>query len=454
MRKRFAAFALLLVSCSRFGAVYPPRPNPSMGPAVADPAPSRVVTHVAMTSAGLRAAIDDAVPRAGEGTFPLLGSDRRYTWDRGPLDVAFSQGRIVLTTRVHTTVALPLKQLEFPVDLRIEAEPVVSTEYTVKLQSIDVKVTSSDSRLAMADRVASVYEKIQTPITAQLRAFAYDLKPLLGEAYARVARPIDLPIGDAKGCALLRVLGVEAGPTILADGIEKDIAVVVAPSVTLPCPDTANDPVPLPTISNVASVQSGPFTVTIPIAARYEELTKAMTMAFTDGKLFFSTEYPKLYLEKPEIYESQGQLVLKLHLEGPVHKFGIDADLDGDLYLSGHPAVVDNELRIPDLEPTIETKNFLLSLKAMSDGDAIRDQARAALRLDIGERLSTIRQKLSSDLTFGGTSGCFKGDVDRIEVTGVHPHAAYLRVYVAVTARTRAMLPCPIETPAPAIETK
>lgn len=186
----------------------------------------------------------------------------------------------------------------------------------------------------------------------------------------------------------------------------------------------------------------GPFTVTIPIAARYDELTRAMTTAFTDGKLFFSAEYPQIYLEKPEIYESQGSIVLRLHLAGPVHKLGIDADLDGDLYLTGHPAVVDNELRVPDLEPTIETRSFLLSLKAMTDGDRIREQARAALRLDIGERLRDARAKLGDGLTFGTEKGCFRGDVDRVEVTGVHPHAAYLRVYVAVTARARATFPC------------
>src|SRR3954471_19450826 len=86
----------------------------------------------------------------------------------------------------------------------------------------------------------------------------------------------------------------------------------------------------------------------------------------------------------------------------------------------------------------------------MPYGANIRDQARAALRLDIGERLRTVRSKLGSDMTFGTAKGCFKGDVDRVEVTGVYPHAAYLRVYVAVTARTRAMLPCPFDpTPAP-----
>src|SRR5580693_8276786 len=86
-------------SCSRFGPVYPPRPVPSMGPAVADPEPARLVVHVAIGSSALRAALDDAVPRSGDGTFPFVGTDRRYTWERGQLDIGFSQGRVVLQTK-------------------------------------------------------------------------------------------------------------------------------------------------------------------------------------------------------------------------------------------------------------------------------------------------------------------------------------------------------------------
>lgn len=440
---RVVAFAALLVSCSRFGAVYPPRPAPSEGPALADPEPSRIVTHLTVTSAALRDALDQAAPASGDGTFPLLGSERRYTWQRGPFEVGFSQGRVVLQTQVQAVVALPLKNLELPLDLRIEAEPVVSAEYAVRLQSVDVRVTSSDARLAIADKIAGVYEKIRAPIADQLSAFSYDLRPLLAEAYGRIAEPMDLPMGDAHACARLKVLDVEAGPTVLADGIEKDIAIVVAPSITMPCADTPGDDAPaLPALSNVPSVSPGPFDVTVPMAARYDELTRAMTAAFTGGKLFFSAEYPRVYLEKPELYESEGQLVLKLHIAGPVRELGIDADLDGDLYLSGHPAVVDNELSVPDLEPTIETRNFLLSLKAMKDGDRIRDEARAALRLDIGERLRAVESKLGDQLTFGDDKACFRGVVDRVEVTGVYPHAAYLRVYARVTAQARASMPC------------
>src|SRR4029077_2225032 len=125
-------------------------------------------------------------------------------------------------------------------------------------------------------------------------------------------------------------------PTVLADGIEKDLAVVVAPSVTLPCAASAEAPL-LPPLANVAGLPTGPFTISVPVAARYEELQKAMVLAFTDGKLYFSKEFPQLYMEKPEIYASKDQLVLKLHINGPIHKFGIDMTLDGDLYMTGHP---------------------------------------------------------------------------------------------------------------------
>ncbi len=432
--------AAFVAACSSFGAVYPPRPPASPGLPVADPAPSRLVTHVTITSAGLRGALDEAVPRTGDGSFALLKSQRHYAWERAPLDVGFAQGRVTVSAHVVATVDLPLKSLSLPLDVTAIAEPVISSEYKVKLQSTDVKVTSTDRKMKIADEVAGIFDTVGSEIGAKLKAFEYDVRPALEQAYARVAKPIDLPIGDAKGCAELRVLGVEAGPTVVADGLEKDVALVVAPSVTLPC--AAEGSPGLPPLANVASVPSGPFTVTVPIAARYEELAHAMSTIFTDGKYFFSAEYPNLYLESPEVYESQGQLVVKLHVKGPVHKYGIDAELDGDLFLAGHIAVVDNEVRIPDLEPTIETKNFFLSLKAMVDGDKIRDQARAAMRLDLGERLKAVREKVSSELTFGGKDACFRGDLDKIEVTSAHAHGGYLRAYVALTARAAATMPC------------
>ncbi|MDC3960534.1 hypothetical protein [Polyangium jinanense] len=67
---------------------------------------------------------------------------------------------------------------------------------------------------------------------------------------------------------------MEAGPTVLAGGFEKDLALVVAPSVTIPC-QPPNPDAKLPPLVNVATLQPGPFTVTVPIVGTYDELAKA-----------------------------------------------------------------------------------------------------------------------------------------------------------------------------------
>ena len=447
MRRSGALIALLTATagCSTVGdftAVYPPRPPATPGAPVADPVPSRVVVHTTVTGAALRQAIEEALPQSGDGTFPLAGSERRYTWRRAPVAVRFDQGRIGLDVHVDGTADLPLTSLDFPIELKILAEPVVTSEYVAKLQSIQVEVQTSDKLLKLADFGAGVLGKIRQALEEKLHAFEHDLRPMLYEGYQRLATPIDLPLGDAQGCAQLKLVGVEAGPTVLAEGVEKDLAFVIAPSVTLPCDAPAELPDP-PPLANVATVQPGPFTVTVPIAARYDELAKAMSLVFTNGRFYFSKEHPKLYMEKPEVYASKDKLILKVRITGPIERFGFETTLDGDLFLAGTPTVIDNELRIPDLEPTIETRSLLLQLKQALDGDSIRDQAREALRLDIGERLRSVREKLSTNLQFGSGAGCVRAQAHKIEVTGVHAHASYLRVYVTATAQASVYVPCP-----------
>ncbi len=425
------------------GALYPPRPPAVPGAALADPAPTRVVLHATVTTTALQAQLDDNVPKTGAGEFQIMGATARYLWNRVTLGVSYATGRIVVQSQVVARVKLPIGgEAIFPINLKITAEPVVSSDYVARLQSTQVEVTSADARLSFAQSIGGALDTIRDQVKEQVDKFSYDLKPLLREAYARVARPIDFPVGDAHACAELRVLGVEAGPTVLADGIEKDVAIVVAPSITLPCAAPAA-PAPLPPLSNVASLQSGPFTVQVPIAARYQELEQAMSAAFTNGRLYFSKDLPTVYFEKPEVYSAKDELILKLHLAGPVSKGGIHLNLDGDIFLTGHPQVVDNELRVPDLEPTLETSSFLLRLAAAMKSDEIRDQARSALRLDIGERMKSVRAKLSSELSFGDGQGCLRADLDKIEVTGVHAHANYLRLYVNITAHAAVFLPCP-----------
>ncbi len=441
--KRALLLLPFVAACSgtNVTALYPPRPAATPAAPVADPPPSRIVIHASVAASALQKILDQKLPATGEGSFVVMGSQRKYKWTREKPTVRFDKGTIGVTAKISATVDL-VANMDFALKLDLVAEPVISSSYVARLQSLQVNVTSDDKRLKVAQGVAGLMDTLKQTVEQQARDFAFDLKPAIAEAHGRIAKPIDINVGDAKGCAELKIVGVEAGPTVLADGVEKDLAIVITPGVTLPCA-TNTTPSTMPPLANVASLPTGPFSVTVPIAANYTELQRAMTAAFTNGKLFFSKEFPELYLEKPEVYSSKDAIILKLHINGKVNKYGLNVNLDGDLFMAGHPTVVDNELRIPDLEHTIETKNFLLKLKAAIDGDSIRSQAREALRLDIGERLRAVRDKMSTELSFGGEDGCLRAAVNRIEVTSVHPHASYLRLYVALTGQSSVYLPCP-----------
>jgi hypothetical protein len=451
-RLLLAVSALALSACATM-PLYPPRPPNGAPQAFVEPAPSKIVVHVAVTQDGLGRALDEVLPKGGSGTFSLQGQ-RAWTWQRTPIFFKLADGKVHGLATVMLGAELPVlgtQSLKF--DLKLSGEPVVSSDYKVRLQSPKVELVAQNVSVRIADMIGGTLSQLRTELVGTIEGYAYDLSPKILEAYARFAAPMELPLGDARGCFALKVTGVEAGPTVLAGGVEKDLALIVAPSVTLPCnpPPMPASPAPL---ANVAALPTGPFTVTVPVAASYEELAKAMTLAFTDGKLFFSKEHTELYLTNPEIYSSQNQLVVKVHLAGAITR-PISLTLDGDIFFAGHPAVIDNELQIPDLVPTVETGSFLLALKAKLDGESIRDSARQALRLDLGERLTSARAKVTGDFPLG--IGCARSDVSKIEVTGVYPHAGYLRIYVAVTAQAAIYIPCPnppAEAPDPAAEAR
>ncbi len=164
-------------------------------PLVADPSPSRVNVHVSLSGAALQSSLDDAVPKTGDGTFSLLGGERPYHWTRGPLELSFGAGRILVKTSVISNVELPISSVDLPFDLQISVEPVINTEYALKLQATDVAVHSDDRRLKLIEQVAGVFGRVSREIDDKLRGFSYELKPLLEESYNRLKEPLDLPMG-------------------------------------------------------------------------------------------------------------------------------------------------------------------------------------------------------------------------------------------------------------------
>jgi hypothetical protein len=398
--------------------------------------------HLSVANAALQTSLDDALPRSGEGNFQALGSSRRYTWRRESPTVTTAGGRVAVRLPVTLTVPVPLTTLQFPLTLVVEGEPVIRPDFVVAFQGVTARVTSSDARVGLAQSVAGVNDVVAREIETRVQESTFDLRPLLRQAYDRLTKPVPLDVADAKGCAFFRVLSLEASPTLVAGGLEKDVALVVAAEVSFPC-SADEAAATLPPLQNVSTLAPGPFSVTVPIVARYDELTKAMGALFTDGRYYFSKDHPRVYLTEPEVYASQDQLVVKMRIRGTASAGVLPGELDGDLYLSGHPTVRDNEISVPDLEPTIETKNFLLQLTAMTDNDRMRDDARRALRVDLSARLAPIKDQLRWFVELDRPAGCVTFAVDRIEVTGIFPHGSFLRAYVTLTARASASFPCP-----------
>ncbi len=517
--------SLTLLSCAgprlESQTLQPPPPAPNGGRPVSDPPPSRIVIHATIFREALTKKMAESLPRSGEGEAQLFaGQTLHYTWQREPVTLKFDRGRVVVGVKVNGRFNM-MGEREMPIAITIAGEPVMTADFKALLQSTDVHVVASGPVEAVN---RSIEAKLRDLITETLETFRFDVRPLVASAFARLARPIEIPVGDQFACAELKITNLEAAPTVLADGLEKDLGIVVMPSVTLPCTPvaslaaspqgtdggtsdaghhlagadagasdagtthfashtpgpthvapgtdggtpgtdagtqvpsyavgpTSNDGgtgvdagtpamhVAMPLLQNVSTLPSGPFKVIIPVAARYEELSKALEDSMK-GRLYFSESNPELYMENPQVYPSDDTVVIRMNLGGKAKVGDYSVSVGGELFFAGHPHVMDNQLSVPDLEITPGTASELVKLKFALDYRSIRDQARQALRVDVSERLAAVKDKMSTELSFSEDMGCVRGNVLRTEVTGVYPHPTFLRIYVQVDAQVGLYLPC------------
>jgi len=519
--------SLTLLSCAgpriESQTLQPPPPAPNGGRPVSDPPPSRIVIHATIFREALTKKMAESLPRSGEGDAQMFaGQTLHYTWQREPVTLKFDCGRVVVGVKVNGRFNM-MGEREMPIAITIAGEPVMTADFKALLQSTEVQVVASGPVEAVN---RSIEAKLRELIGQTLDTFRFDVRPLVANAFARLARPIEIPVGDQFACAELKITNLEAAPTVLADGMEKDLGIIVMPSVTLPCTPvaslaaapqgtdggtptsdaghhlasadagasdagtsqfasytpgttgvalgadggtpgtdagtqvpsyaagpTSNDggtgvdagtlvtQMTMPLLQNVSTLPSGPFKVVIPVAARYEELSRALE-ASMKGRLYFSESNPELYMENPQVYPSDDTVVIRMNLGGKAKVGDYSVGVGGELFFAGHPHVMDNQLSVPDLEITPGTASELVKLKFALDYRSIRDQARQALRVDVSERMAAVKDKLSTELSFSEDMGCVRGQVLRTEVTGVYPHPTFLRIYVQVDAQVGLYLPC------------
>lgn len=176
------------------------------------------------------------VPARDEGDYALLGA-RSWRWQRGPFSVAFDDAKKSMTasTEVTATAELPGTSVAIPLLVKADVQPVLSSEHRLVLQAVQVQVESHDRRLRLVDATAGVIAHVEATLREKLTTMSIDLRPAFVRLDATLGAPIVLPLSPAQACFSLDVRALEAGPTILADGCEKELALTVAPSLTMPC---------------------------------------------------------------------------------------------------------------------------------------------------------------------------------------------------------------------------
>ncbi len=234
--------SLTLLSCAgpriESQNLQPPPPAANGGRPVSDPPPSRIVIHATIFREALTKKMAESLPRSGEGDAQLFaGQTLHYTWQREPVTLKFDRGRVVVGVKVNGRFNM-MGEREMPIAITIAGEPVMTADFKALLQSTEVQVVASGPVDAVN---RSIEAKLHDLITQTLDTFRFDVRPLVASAFARLARPIEIPVGgDQVACAELKVTNLEAAPTVLADGMEKDLGIVVMPSVTLPCTPVAS----------------------------------------------------------------------------------------------------------------------------------------------------------------------------------------------------------------------
>ncbi|HLL55657.1 MAG TPA: hypothetical protein VK447_19005, partial [Myxococcaceae bacterium] len=221
LRLLAVSLAALVCACAASHTnVKPPPPRGNAGRPVSDPPPSRVVLHATVFRDALVKRLAETLPRQGEGEAELLAGQRlRYTWQREPVALRFDRGRIFITVPVLARYHL-LGERELPITVTVGGEPVVTADFKALLQSTDVQVHASGSVEALNRAVEA---KLRGVLAKTLDEFRFDLRPILTGAFSRIAKPLEFQVGDQTACAELRIAALEAAPTVLADGVEKDL---------------------------------------------------------------------------------------------------------------------------------------------------------------------------------------------------------------------------------------
>ena len=243
----------------------------------------------------------------------------------------------------------------------------------------------------------------------QVQNFAYDLRPIIAEAHARIAKPDRSAarrrarLRRAEACSASRPAR-PCSPT----ASRRISAIVVAPSVTLPCTDR-DRAAALPPLANVATLPTGPFTVSIPDRRALRRAAEGDGARLHRRQALLLQGVPAaLHGEARGLRREGSARPQAAHQRARSTSTASTPTSTATSSWSATRRWSTTRSACPTSSRPSRPRASCCRLKAALDGNSIRDQARDALHLDIGERLAEVRDKLSTDLAFGDNQGCLR----------------------------------------------
>src|ERR1043165_1801424 len=165
-----ALAAAAVCACGTTSAsLYPQRPTAGGGAPIADPPLQRPTLHIALTQQGLEQLLSALAPAEGSGAYTFVG-ERPYSWKRQPFALKFDDARkaILAHTDVQAHVDVPGSTLDLAMAVDADVQPVLSNDHKLVLQAVNVKVTSEDKRVQLAQWGGGITTAIEDALKKQL----------------------------------------------------------------------------------------------------------------------------------------------------------------------------------------------------------------------------------------------------------------------------------------------
>lgn len=369
------------------------------------------------------------------GRFPVVGTLYvKEMWERGPLELTLSGDRIEVATQVRYRARVaeracapvvgcrwiplagcghdgPMPTLRVGLVTTVQWRPDWSVVPHTRPRPVSagVRCRLTEAKVDVTERVQEVVQKalngVSPKVDDELRE-AVALRSRVEEVWGELQEPIRADSG------VYLVLAPEsvavAAPTARGTRLATLVSVTLHPRVEIGDRPQVS-PRPLPDFGRVAPGEG--FRIALVAELPYETVNEALAKELV-GKSF-TVRDRTFSVRGARVYASSGRLAMAVRVGG---------DARGTIYLTGTPTydTAAQVVSVPDLDFSVETKNVLGRAAEWLLYDRLIEQARAAARFPVGDRVAGLQRDVTTAMNRDLSRGVrLTGSVDALRPVGV-----------------------------------